>query len=327
MSEKPGAERAPLHGLVQRWAPHFRAYDAAEPVAAGFRARQLQAVLRLTPLTMLANLLNVLIVAAAFWPVGPRPFLVGWCLAIILVAAWGTRVWWRSRRGPPWRTASPQALQRATRSAALLALLWALMPLVLFPGADGERQLLVATITTGMMCAGGFALATTPAAGTAYVLILGGRRRRRVVPGRLPAGLAGGRAAAAVRADRRGQRLVDGAPVRRPADGRGRGRAPERGHRPAAARLRGKRQRRAVGDRRRRPAVPHLASGWWRCWGCRRRSCPAVSVVDVLQRLLPEGDAAAGQLAAIRHHLDAGSAFRDLPLATAARPAAPAGGR
>ncbi len=173
MSDISGARRSPLRRLVERWAPHFRAYDAKEPVAAGFRARQLQAVMRLTPLTMLANLLNVLIVAVAFWPVGPRPFLVGWCLAIGLLAAQGMRVWRRSTRRPGWRTASPQALRRATRNAALLAALWGCMPLVLFPGADGERQLLVATITTGMMCAGGFALATTPLAGTAYVLILG----------------------------------------------------------------------------------------------------------------------------------------------------------
>ena len=337
MSEKPGAERAPLHGLVQRWAPHFRAYDAAEPVAAGFRARQLQAVLRLTPLTMLANLLNVLIVAAAFWPVGPRPFLVGWCLAIILVAAWGTRVWWRSRRGPPWRTASPQALQRATRSAALLALLWALMPLVLFPGADGERQLLVATITTGMMCAGGFALATTPAAGTAYVLILGagaaGALFRADFPLAWPVGTLLLLYALIVVASVWSTARLFGARLMAEAEA-------ERQNEVIGLLLRDFEENSSdvLWEIDAASRLCHVSQRLVALLGLPAAQLSSVSVVDVLQRLLPEGDAAAGQLAAIRHHLDAGSAFRDLPLATqrgrqtrwwslSAKPLRDAGGR
>ena len=159
--------------LRRRCEPWFQAYQAQEPVAGTFRARQLHAVLRLTPLTMGANVLNAVLMAAAFWATASQAFLVSWTFAITLLSALGLRAWWRSRGRGPWPTASLRALGRVTRNAAALALLWALVPLVLFPGASGPQQLLVAIVTSGMMCAGAFALSTAPRAGTAHVLILG----------------------------------------------------------------------------------------------------------------------------------------------------------
>jgi diguanylate cyclase (GGDEF)-like protein/PAS domain S-box-containing protein len=168
MTPIPGLDR-----LTSQVIPWFQAYRAEEPVAGAFRARQLQAVLRLTPLTLAANLLNVLLVAAAFWTTPQRTFVVAWGVAVCALVTRGLQVWLRSRHRVR-QIASARALRRATLHAALLAVVWAMVPQVLFPGADGAHQLLVATITTGMMCAGGFALATTPLAGSAFVGILGG---------------------------------------------------------------------------------------------------------------------------------------------------------
>jgi diguanylate cyclase (GGDEF)-like protein/PAS domain S-box-containing protein len=158
----------------QWFAPWFESYRADEPVAGVFRARQLHAVLRLTPLTMGANALNVLLIVGAFWPQAQhRSFLVLWSLAVGAVLLRGLRLWWVLRHTAPRPSASMRSLHRATFHASVLAGLWALMPILLFKGADGPQQLLVVAITTGMMCAGGFALATVPAAGTAYVLVMG----------------------------------------------------------------------------------------------------------------------------------------------------------
>ena len=158
--------------LRRRCEPWFQAYQAQEPVAGMFRARQLHAVLRLTPLTMTANAANAVLVSAAFWNSASRLFLVVWTLVVALQAALGLRAWWRSRRRGPWQTASPRAMSRITRIAAAQALLWALVPLVLFRDADGPHQLLVAIVTSGMMSGGALALSTAPGAGTAYVLVL-----------------------------------------------------------------------------------------------------------------------------------------------------------
>ena len=161
--------------LRLRLAPGFFAgYQAIEPVAGTFRARQLQAVLRLTPLTMLANALNVALLVTMLWPTGPKLFLVAWAAAIFWAVQGGLRVWFRWRKRPnAWLSASPRVMRRAALNAAALGALWGAMPLLLFQRADGPHQLLIATIVTGMICAGGFALATTPVAGTAYVLVLG----------------------------------------------------------------------------------------------------------------------------------------------------------
>ena len=149
-------------------------YQAEGAVAATFRARQLQAVLGLAPLTMLANALNVLLVGWAFWATGPHLFLAVWGSAVAWAVWRGMRAWRRWRRSAEaWQRASLRALQRATLNATLLAGLWAVVPLVLFAGADGPHQLVLAVISTGMICAGGFALATTPLAGTAWVVVLG----------------------------------------------------------------------------------------------------------------------------------------------------------
>ena len=158
----------------QRLSRVLEPYQADEIVAATFRARQLQAVLRLAPLTMLANALNILLIAWAFWPQGPRVFLVVWGVTVVFAVWRGLGLWRRWRRsGAAWQKASRRAMRRATLNAALLAAMWAAVPLTLFAASDGPHQLLLATVTTGMICAGGFALATIPLAGTAWVLVLG----------------------------------------------------------------------------------------------------------------------------------------------------------
>src|SRR5262245_59920334 len=158
--------------LVSTARDALRAYEVDEPTAARFRARQLQAVVRLTPLMMAANLLNVSIIVGLFWDHGPRLWLALWSLGIATVAVLALRAWSiaRARRRP---TASKQAMRRAGLHATLLGVLWASMPMMLFPRAEGPQQLLVAVVTTGMLGAGGFALASTPVAGTAYVLVIG----------------------------------------------------------------------------------------------------------------------------------------------------------
>ncbi|MFY7856231.1 MAG: putative bifunctional diguanylate cyclase/phosphodiesterase [Rubrivivax sp.] len=165
----PASLIAAWHALVNWLMP----YAASETAAGRFRARQIQAVSRLTPLAMVTNLLNVGLVVWAAWPQGQRRFLLLWALAVCGVSLQGLRGWLRQRRRPPRDTASRRAVHRATIHAAVLAGLWGVMPVVIFPPASPELQLLVATVTTGMLCAGGFVLATLPLAGLAYVLVLG----------------------------------------------------------------------------------------------------------------------------------------------------------
>jgi diguanylate cyclase (GGDEF)-like protein len=165
----PGHNGATLRTWWRGLRERMRPFPPDHALAGNFRAEQLQAVLRLTPLTMLANLVNASLVCITFWPRAHHAMLVGWFTLVVLAVAQGARAWSRGRQR---NTASPRAINRATLHASLLALIWAAVPVALFARADGQGQLLIGTITTGMICAGGFALATVPVAATAYVLIL-----------------------------------------------------------------------------------------------------------------------------------------------------------
>ncbi len=148
------------------------AYRVDEPTAARFRARQLQAVTRLTPLAMGANLINAMLVAMAFWNTPRRQAALVWAAIIALLALRGLWSWHRQRRLPPRDTASVRAFRRATLHAAVLAAAWAAMPVLLYPQAPPREQMLVATVVAAMMGAGGFMLSTVPMAATAYVVVM-----------------------------------------------------------------------------------------------------------------------------------------------------------
>jgi signal transduction histidine kinase/DNA-binding NarL/FixJ family response regulator len=75
--------------------------------------------------------------------------------------------WVRTRRNPP-KEASIRGLKRMTLQAFMLATVWGLAPIVLFPGAQPTYQLVIACLMTGMMSGGAFALSTVPPAGLAY---------------------------------------------------------------------------------------------------------------------------------------------------------------
>ncbi len=159
-------------GRLGRLARRLAPYAADEPQAGAFRAKQLQAVLRLTPLTMLANVANGSVICVAFWESAHRLMIAAWFLFVLLMAASGVRAWKVLSAGGLRPVASRRSLRRLTLHSALLAGLWGAVIAALFPLADSPRQLLLAVIATGMICAGGFALATVPLAGTVFVLML-----------------------------------------------------------------------------------------------------------------------------------------------------------
>ena len=54
----------------------------------------------------------------------------------------------------------------------MLGFVWGIVPLIWFPRLGVQEQLVVASVVTGMICAGGFALATVPPAAITYVVTL-----------------------------------------------------------------------------------------------------------------------------------------------------------
>ena len=141
--------------------------------ASSVRAAQMRSMLRYTPVMLGANVVNALCVLIGTIHLVDDPhLLVLWGLAVCAFAARGTLVWNVHRKRPPRDRVSSRGLWRTTQQAALLGVLWGILPAVWFPEFDQGGHILVATLVTGMICCGAFALATIPSAATAYVLAL-----------------------------------------------------------------------------------------------------------------------------------------------------------
>jgi len=151
--------------------------DVAAPVDEAqlgrFRARQLQTILQLTPLTALTNAFNAGVLGYLFWGSESAWFLSLWALAVLGVIGMGVRAWWRTRQGRAPASVSRRAERRAVGHATVLSALWALVPAVLLPVSNSWQQGLVGCITVGMICAGGFALASIPRAGCVFTVVVG----------------------------------------------------------------------------------------------------------------------------------------------------------
>lgn len=158
--------------LIAAWFGQWRPYAVDDPEAAYFRARQLQALLRLTPLAMVVNVANAGVICLVTWTQVSHTFLLGWTAAITGLAALGWRGWLHGRAHTR-TSASLRAMRHAVVQASVLAALWAVLPLVLFAELDTGAQFVVGMVVTGMVCAGGFALSTVPVAATAWVALLG----------------------------------------------------------------------------------------------------------------------------------------------------------
>jgi diguanylate cyclase (GGDEF)-like protein/PAS domain S-box-containing protein len=157
--------------LWAHWREEMRVFTSLEAGAAEVRAKHLAVVTRLTPMAMLANVLNAALLAVALRHQVPWQGLALWAGVLVCVCAVAAYRWWQHRDRPP-VSVSPRAIRRATLHATGLGALWGALPLIWFVGLGPTHQLLVAVVCCGMMCAGGFMLATVPAASMSYVAMI-----------------------------------------------------------------------------------------------------------------------------------------------------------
>ncbi len=169
---KPAARDRSLDPLAGWFRGFFarnglEASDLSEREMRRLRAKQMNAIARLVPVTMTINLANVAIILFVFWNTGLNVFLSVWGLMLTSAVAISIRSWLRSRRRVP-TEASRRATRRLTVQSFVLALAWGAMPVVLLPATEPTYQLIVACLMAGMISGGGLALATVPLAGLIY---------------------------------------------------------------------------------------------------------------------------------------------------------------
>ncbi|WP_158669653.1 ATP-binding protein [Bradyrhizobium guangdongense] len=142
--------------------------DLSEREISRIRAKQIDAVTRLIPVTMAVTMLNVAIVLILFWGRGWNDFLAIWGLTLAVTASLAVRSWQRSHQNPP-QEASPRAARQMLRQAFFLAAIWGTLPLALFSRTEPTSQLILACLMVGMMSGGAFTLSAFPRAGLVYL--------------------------------------------------------------------------------------------------------------------------------------------------------------
>ncbi|MBR0930461.1 response regulator [Bradyrhizobium diazoefficiens] len=166
----------PRDGLIGAFLYWLGGFEIEDGLTAGLsereirriRAKQIDAVTRLIPMTMAVTMLNVAIVLILFWGHGWNDFLAIWGLTLATTASLAVRSWRRSHQNPP-QEASPRAARQMLRQAVFLAAIWGALPLALFSRIEPTSQLILACLMVGMMSGGAFTLSTFPRAGLVYL--------------------------------------------------------------------------------------------------------------------------------------------------------------
>jgi signal transduction histidine kinase/ActR/RegA family two-component response regulator len=131
------------------------------------RAKQINAVAQVVPVTISINFANAAIILGVFWNTVSNGFLALWAAAIALAGGMALRGWLRARKSPP-KEVSERAIRRMTVQGFFLAATWGSLPLMLMPQIEPQRQIIIAALMTGMISGGAFAMSTVPRAGLTY---------------------------------------------------------------------------------------------------------------------------------------------------------------
>ena len=118
------------------------------------RLEQIDGAARLAPFSALVSGSVVIVVAATAWPQGPRWYVLSLLLSMEAVVVAILLACWRWHRARNRRSSTTGGKPFAVTAAAVLGLLWASMPIVLFPSAGADERLLLGGTAIGLICTG-----------------------------------------------------------------------------------------------------------------------------------------------------------------------------
>ncbi|SUB00069.1 Cyclic di-GMP phosphodiesterase Gmr [Pannonibacter phragmitetus] len=163
--------RRPLHHLAEAARFIFRGLLGRDELSGRIRAQQITSIVRFMPYITAWNVFSALIIVNLNFGVAPLYLLLAWSAAMMFVIGRGVAVWQKSRKRA-FTTASSRGIVSATVQAGVLGILWCLALFMTFYYGSNDSLILVACLITGLICAGGFVLATVPLAGLAWVMTI-----------------------------------------------------------------------------------------------------------------------------------------------------------
>ena len=147
----------------------------AEPrdrVSAAVRTAQLDALVKLVPVTVVSQLFAAALIALSLRGMVPAIELATWFgLILLLGTARGSRAL-RILRNPDYARRKPPRLATIVALIALLGVIWVMPAFLWFERTDTEHKFLLGVMVVGLMSAGSVTLASVPQAAMLYILIL-----------------------------------------------------------------------------------------------------------------------------------------------------------
>lgn len=164
---EPGsvAEKIPLRDLLS-----FR--KPKDAVSAAIRQAQFDALLRLVPATVAAQLLAAGLIALSLRGMIADLWLAAWFGGVFLLcAARGIRAH-RLRSDPAYARRKPTSVRTIVLVISMLAIMWLVPPIFWFAHVDAEHQMMLGVLVVALMSAASVSLASVPQAVLIYISIL-----------------------------------------------------------------------------------------------------------------------------------------------------------
>ena len=162
-------------GSVSAKVPLRELLSFAEPkdaISKAVRQAQLDALIRLVPATVAAQLLAAGLIALSLRGLVADHWLTPWfCGVFMLCAARGVRAH-RLRSDPLYARRKPTSVKAIVSVIAMLATMWLVPPVFWFAQVDVEHQMMLGVLVVALMSAASVSLASVPQAVLIYISIL-----------------------------------------------------------------------------------------------------------------------------------------------------------
>lgn len=161
----------PLLQLVESVRFVFSGLRDENDLSGRVRAEQISAIVRFTPYITAWNVFSAAVIVSLNAGVAPNYLLLPWAVVMTCMIGRGLAGWRRSRKRV-FLSVSRRGILASAFQAAMLGIMWCLALIMTSRYGTQDSLILVACLITGLICAGGFVLATVPLAGLAWVLTL-----------------------------------------------------------------------------------------------------------------------------------------------------------
>lgn len=157
--------------LLNKLDPYFGIEPESE-VAGRLRAAQINLISQTAPMMLFAKLICATTIFLSFYNHPSAWFLEYWVIALYLLAGLGFHHIANNKKREKVISASMRAYSNPAKAAFLSGLLWAIMPIILYPNVAEADRVIIIAVMSGMMGGGAMSLHAIPRALFIWVVTL-----------------------------------------------------------------------------------------------------------------------------------------------------------